>query len=130
MDTMKHLVEIRLPDSENFLKVKETLTRIGIASNKEMKLYQTCHILHKRGRYYLMHFKELFALDGKDTEYGEEDMARRNAIAKLLEEWGLIDIVDYSMVEEPSSELSKIRIISFKEKQNWKLIPKYSIGTR
>jgi hypothetical protein len=130
MDMTTQLVEIRLPDSQNFLKVKETLTRIGIASNKEKKLFQTCHILHKRGKYYLMHFKELFQLDGKPVEYGEDDIARRNSIANLLEEWGLIEIVDYSKVDHPVAELSKIRIISFKDKANWTLIPKYNIGVR
>jgi hypothetical protein len=122
------MVEVRLTDPNNFLKVKETLTRIGVASRKEKKLYQSCHILHKQGKYYIVHFKELFALDGKATDFSEEDKARRNTIANLLEEWGLIEIVDHAMVDEPKSPMNQVKVISFKEKHEWELTSKYSIG--
>lgn len=122
------LVEVKLHTSDDFLKIKETLTRIGVASRKDRKLYQSCHVLHKQGHYYIVHFKELFALDGKDTNYSDEDRGRRNTIASLLEEWGLVDIVNRTMVETLKAPMSQIKVISFKEKGDWELCSKYSIG--
>jgi hypothetical protein len=123
-------LEVKLKREEDFLKVKETLTRIGIASRKEKKLYQSCHILHKRGKYYIVHFKELFLLDGKQSDFTEEDRGRRNAIALLLEEWGLISVVDSDKYQEPRAKISSIRILSFKEKGEWELESKYTIGKK
>jgi len=124
-------VEIKLTDNDDFLKVKETLTRIGVASKKEQTLYQSCHILHKQGRYAIVHFKELFALDGKFADITENDLARRNAIAKLLSDWGLVVIVNMEQTETPTPIfLSQIKIISHKEKSDWDLVPKYSIGKK
>ena len=122
------MVEVVLSEPDDFLKVRETLTRIGVASRKEKKIYQSCHILHKQGRYYLVHFKELFALDGKDTNLSENDIARRNTIANLLSDWGLVNVVSKSNVE--SAPLSQIKVISFKEKNEWKLETKYNIGKK
>ena len=118
-------------EEDDFIKVRETLTRIGVASKKDKILYQSCHILHKQGRYYIVHFKELFALDGKPTDISENDLARRNAIAKLLEDWGLVEIVNKKQIETPEPIfLSQVKIISHKEKSEWELIPKYNIGKR
>ena len=126
-----NLVEVSLKDPDDFLKVKETLTRIGVASKKEKTLYQSCHILHKRGKYYIVHFKELFALDGKPTDISENDLARRNAIINLLEDWELINIVDSQQTETPEPiYLSQVKIISHKEKRDWQLVPKYNIGKK
>jgi hypothetical protein len=122
------LVEIELFEDDDFLKIKETLTRIGISSRKEKKLYQSCHILHKRGKYYIVHFKELFSLDGLETNITEEDIGRRNCIANLLEEWELCDLVDPKMTEEPIINIRQVKIISHKEKNEWELCPKYHIG--
>ena len=131
MSDISNLVEVALEEEDNFLKVRETLTRIGVASKKDKILYQSCHILHKRGKYYIVHFKELFALDGKPTDISENDLARRNAIAKLLEDWELVKIVDKKKVENPEPiYLSQIKIIPHKEKKEWELIPKYNIGNR
>lgn len=130
MNKTDSLIEIKLAKEEDFLKVKETLTRIGVASKKERMLYQSCHILHKQGRYYIVHFKELFKLDGKPANFDEKDIARRNTIANLLQEWGLILIVNPSVTTDPTSPLNQIKVISFKEKQEWKLVPKYSIGRK
>jgi hypothetical protein len=131
MITIKDLVEVLLEDKDDFLKVRETLTRIGISSKKEKILYQSCHILHKQGKYYIVHFKEMFALDGKPTDISENDLSRRNAIAKLLEEWELIKIVDPESIKTPPPIfLSQIKIISHKEKSDWQLIPKYNIGKK
>jgi hypothetical protein len=124
------LVEVELSNEEAFLKIKETLTRIGVASRKEKKLYQSCHILHKRGKYYLTHFKELFTLDGKDSSFSEEDAGRRNTIANLLEEWGLIRVIDPEKTQGNVAPLSQIKILPFKEKPEWELIAKYNIGVR
>ena len=124
------LVEVELSNEEAFLKIKETLTRIGVASRKEKKLYQSCHILHKRGKYYLTHFKELFTLDGKDSSFSEEDAGRRNTIANLLEEWGLIRVIDPEKTQGNVAPLSQIMILPFKEKPEWELIAKYNIGVR
>ena len=128
---IEDLLEVRLKQEDDFLKVKETLTRIGVASRKDKTLYQSCHILHKKGKYYIVHFKELFALDGKPTDISESDLARRNAIAKLLSDWGLVKIVNTRQIEEPSPIfLSQIKILSHKEKDDWELTPKYNIGKK
>lgn len=124
------LVEVKLDKEQDFLKIKETLTRIGVASRKENKLYQSCHILHKQGRYFVVHFKELFALDGKQTDFSEDDKGRRNTIAALLEEWGLLKLISPDKIKEPRSPLSQIKIISFKEKQDWDCVAKYTIGRK
>jgi hypothetical protein len=130
MNLVDRLVEVNLPNEESFLKVKETLTRIGIASKKEQKLYQSCHILHKQGKYYIVHFKELFMLDGKMNDFSEEDKARRNTIVALLEEWELIKTIDVGLIAEPKAPLSQIKILPHKEKGEWELIAKYSIGKK
>ena len=124
------MVEVTLRNDEDFLKVKETLTRIGVASRKNKALYQSCHILHKQQKYYIVHFKELFALDGKPTNFDPEAMGRRNTIANLLEEWGLVKINDPERTSEPVAPLSQTKIISFKDKDQWELIPKYNIGKK
>lgn len=121
-------VEITLKKPEDFLKVKETLSRIGIASKRDNTLVQSCHILHKRGRYFITHFKELFLLDGKPSDFDENDKARRNTICKLLDEWGLVVLVDPKKIEEPLATLSHIKIISFHDKSQWNLVAKYTIG--
>ena len=121
-------VEVNLHSDEDFLKVKETLTRMGISSRKEKKLYQSCHILHKRGRYAIMHFKELFILDGLESDISDDDIGRRNTIAKLLDEWELIEVIDEFEEDEPMLGVNKIKIISHKEKGEWEMIPKYHIG--
>lgn len=121
-------VEVLLKKEEDFLKVKETLTRIGISSKTEKKLYQSCHILHKRGRYAIMHFKEMFVLDGLDSDMSTDDLGRRNTIVKLLVEWGLIDAVDPKKYEQPQLSLARLKIIPHKEKKEWSLVPKYHIG--
>ena len=121
-------VEIKLEEEEDFLVIKETLTRIGVSSRKENKLFQSCHILHKRGRYAILHFKELFILDGLESNISESDVARRNLIVKLLEEWELCDIIQPTAVEEPLANMGQIKIISHKNKNEWELIPKYHIG--
>lgn len=127
---IEELLEIRLKTEDDFLKVKETLTRIGVASRKENILYQSCHILHKRGKYYIVHFKELFALDGKNTDFEDNDLARRNTITKLLQEWGLVEIVREGQAEQPTAPLSQIKIISYREKDEWQLMAKYNIGKK
>ncbi len=123
------MVEITLNSPDDFLKCRETLTRIGVASRNENKLYQSCHILHKQGKYYIVHFKELFLLDGKNSDFSENDMQRRNRITKLLSDWGLVTIVNEEMVEDASS-ISQIKILPHKEKAQWELVPKYSIGSK
>lgn len=130
MNLIDTLVEITLPNAETFLKVKETLTRIGIASRKDKKLYQSCHILHKQGRYYIVHFKELFMLDGKLNNFDDEDKGRRNTIVNLLEEWGLVSVVKPEMVEDPIAEIAQIKILAHSEKSEWELVAKYSIGKK
>ena len=129
MWTASDMVEVTLKQPDDFLKVRETLTRIGVASRSENKLYQSCHILHKQGKYYIVHFKELFLLDGKESNFSDNDMQRRNKITRLLSEWGLLTIVDDATVEE-SSSISQIKIIPHREKNDWELIPKYSIGSK
>ena len=121
------MLEVKLNEPDDFLKIRETLSRIGVASRKEKKLYQSCHILHKQGRYYIVHFKELFSLDGKQTDISENDIARRNTIASLLEEWGLVNILTS---KGESAPLSQIKIIPFKEKNEWMLETKYNIGKK
>ena len=126
IELLRELVEVRLKKPEDFLKIKETLTRIGISS-KDKKLFQSCHILHKKSKYYIVHFKELFKIDGKPCDISIEDIQRRNAIACLLEEWGLLEIVDKLKVED-KIHIRKMKIIPFREKREWELIPKYNIG--
>ena len=123
-----HGIEINLNSKEDFLKIKETLTRIGISSKKEKKLFQSCHILHKQGRYAIIHFKELFALDGKSTDFSEEDEGRRNTIATLLEEWNLVKIIEVEKAKNPRTPMNRIKIIFHKEKKDWILVSKYNIG--
>lgn len=129
-DIVNNLVEVTLPSADNFLKVKETLTRIGISSKTEKKLYQSCHILHKRGKYYIVHFKELFMLDGLANDFSDSDKGRRNTIANLLEQWGLVKIVNQSVTKDPVCPISHFKILPFSEKKEWELIPKYRIGVR
>ena len=121
------MLEVTIKQPDDFLKVRETLSRIGVASRKERTLYQSCHILHKQGRYFIVHFKELFALDGKNTNLSENDIARRNTIANLLKDWGLVDII--STLGE-AAPLSQIKVLSFKEKDEWTLETKYNIGSK
>ena len=130
MVDLSKFVEVKLNEQDDFLKVRETLTRIGVSSRKEKVLYQSCHILHKQGKYYIVHFKELFALDGKPSNISENDIQRRNAIANLLEEWGLVKILNYKLIEDNIAPLHQIKIISFKEKDEWDLIAKYNIGKK
>ena len=125
--TPEHMLEIGLKEPDDFLKVRETLSRIGVASRKERKLYQSCHILHKQGRYFIVHFKELFALDGKNTNLTENDISRRNTIAKLLLDWGLVNII--SEIGE-AAPLSQIKVLSYAEKNDWVLETKYNIGKK
>jgi len=125
--TQEQMLEVGLKEPDDFLKVRETLSRIGVASRKERKLYQSCHILHKQGRYYIVHFKELFALDGKKTNLSQNDIARRNTITNLLRDWGLIDILDEVKEVAP---LSQIKVLSFDEKSDWILETKYNIGKK
>ena len=127
---IQEMIEVKLNEPDDFLKVRETLTRIGIASRKEKTLFQSCHILHKQGKYYIVHFKELFALDGKTTNFTENDQARRNSIANLLAEWELIGLVESNKSSEPTVPLSQLKILSFKEKDEWDLTPKYNIGNK
>lgn len=125
----QYMLEVTLPEPDNFLKVKETLTRIGVASKKDKTLYQSCHILHKQGKYFIVHFKELFALDGKEANITLNDIGRRNTIAKLLEDWDLLKIVSADLQEEQAT-LSQIKIVSFNEKKEWNLVAKYNIGKK
>ena len=124
----EQMLEVVLKEPDDFLKVRETLSRIGVASRKDKTLFQSCHILHKQGKYYIVHFKELFALDGKDTNLSENDIARRNTITNLLSDWGLLDVVGTTSVE--AAPLSQIKVISFKDKGDWKLETKYNIGKK
>ena len=128
--SVESMVEVKLRSSEDFLKIRETLTRIGVASRRDKVLFQSCHILHKQGRYYIVHFKELFALDGKPTNFSEEDMARRNTIVNLLAEWELIQVVNEDRTKNPIAPLNQIKIIAHKEKHEWKLEAKYNIGKK
>ena len=130
MSIIDSLVEVRLVSEDDFLKIRETLTRIGVASRKDRKLYQSCHILHKQGRYYIVHFKELFMLDGKPSNFSEEDKGRRNTIANLVAEWGLVQLIDPSKTREPVALLSQIKVLPYKEKDDWELLSKYNIGRK
>ena len=131
MISINSLIEVTLNEQDDFLKVRETLTRIGVASKKDNILYQSCHILHKQGKYYIVHFKELFALDGKPTDISENDLSRRNAIAKLLDDWELVTVINLEQLENPPPIfISQIKIISHKEKHDWDLVPKYNIGKK
>ena len=126
---ISNMLEISFKQNDDFLKIRETLTRIGVASRKDRTLYQSCHILHKRGKYYIVHFKELFALDGKESTISENDLARRNAIARLLEEWELLSIIDSAQTSAPLAPMSQIKVLPHKEKSEWNLIAKYNIGS-
>lgn len=130
MININDLIEVTLPEPDNFLKVKETLSRIGIASKKDRTLYQSCHILHKQGKYYVVHFKQMFLLDGKKSDFSEDDRARLNTIANLLDEWDLIRIVNENKTLDPVAPLSQIKILSYKEKDEWNLVAKYTIGKK
>ena len=127
--TKDDMVEVSLKEPDDFLKVRETLTRIGVASRKDKKLFQSCHILHKQGRYFIVHFKELFALDGKQANFSDNDVERRNTIAQLLADWGLIAILNKDVAEK-KAPLSQIKVLSFKEKNEWDLQAKYNIGKK
>ena len=127
---INNLVEIRLRNEDDFLKVRETLTRIGVASKKQKTLYQSCHILHKQGRYFITHFKELFALDGKPSNMSESDIARRNTITNLLKEWELVDILKSEQTENPIAPISQIKVLPYKDKNDWELVAKYNIGKK
>ena len=129
MILLDSFVEVKLTNEDDFLKVRETLTRIGVASKKDQKLFQSCHILHKQGRYFIVHFKELFALDGKEANIFINDIERRNTITKLLQDWGLLEMVNPAMAVAQAS-LSQIKVVSFKEKLEWELVAKYSLGIK
>jgi hypothetical protein len=130
MIRLEDLVEVLLDEKDNFLKIRETLTRIGVSSKKDKTLFQSCHILHKQGKYYIVHFKQLFALDGKPTDIIDNDIARTNTIANLLDDWELLRIADPEQTEYLTVPLSQIKIITHKEKHEWNLVPKYQIGKR
>ena len=125
-----NMIEVKLNEGDDFLKVRETLTRIGVASRKDKTLYQSCHILHKQGRYFIVHFKELFALDGKPSNFSESDISRRNTIANLLAEWGLLKLVTPDLSKQPVAPISQIKVLPFKEKDQWNLTAKYNIGKK
>lgn len=129
-DLLESLVEVKIAEEEDFLKIKETLTRIGVASRKEKKLFQSCHIFHKQGRYYIVHFKEMFAIDGKPSNFSEEDKGRRNRIVELLQDWNLLKIVEPEMTKTPIASMSQIKIINHKEKSEWTLETKYNMGRK
>ena len=129
-DVLNSMVEVTLSERDDFLKIRETLTRIGIASKNSQTLTQTCHILHKKGKYYIPHFKEMFMLDGKGSNFSDEDQARRNTIVNLLEEWKLITVVEPESVQGNVADLSSIKIIPFAEKSNWNLVSKYTVGVK
>jgi len=130
MVSLDSLVEVRIAEEEDFLKIKETLTRIGVASRKDKKLYQSCHIFHKQGKYYIVHFKEMFAIDGKPSNFSEEDKGRRNKIVELLQDWGLLKIVDSDTVKAPTVLMSQIKVLNHKEKNEWTLETKYNMGRK
>lgn len=127
---LESMIEVNLKNDDDFLKIRETLTRIGVASHKNKTIYQSCHILHKQGRYYIVHFKELFALDGKPSNFGEDDISRRNTIVNLLAEWGLVTPVNASKSKDPVAPLNQIKVLPFKEKNDWNLEAKYNIGKK
>jgi hypothetical protein len=129
-ELVNSLIEVKIGEEQDFLKIKETLTRIGIASRKEKKLYQSCHILHKQGKYYIVHFKEMFVLDGKPSDFSDEDKGRRNKIVQLLQDWGLLKIVEPEKTQLPQATMNQIKIISHKEKNDWNLEAKYNMGRK
>jgi hypothetical protein len=129
-DVIDTLLEVKLGEEDDFLKVRETLSRIGVASRKDKTLYQSCHILHKQGKFYIVHFKEMFALDGKPTNFSDEDKGRRNTIAKLLEDWALVKIVESDKFSDPKAAMNQIKILPYKEKDEWTLVTKYAIGKK
>jgi hypothetical protein len=129
-DLLGSLIEVKIAEEEDFLKIKETLTRIGVASRKEKKLYQSCHIFHKQGKYYIVHFKEMFAIDGKPSNFSEEDKGRRNKIVELMEDWGLLKVVEPELIKAPVASMSQIKIINHKEKNDWTLETKYNMGRK
>jgi len=129
-DILETLVEVRIGEEEDFLKIKETLTRIGVASRKEKKLFQSCHIFHKQGRYYIVNFKEMFAIDGKPSNFSDEDKGRRNKIVELLQDWGLLKVIEEDKIKEPLASMSQIKIINHKEKSEWTLEAKYNMGRK
>ncbi len=124
------LIEVKIAEEEDFLKIKETLTRIGVASRREKKIYQSCHIFHKQGKYYIVHFKEMFIIDGKPSNFSEEDKGRLNKIIHLLQEWGLLKVVEPDRINEPLASMSQIKIINHKEKNEWTLETKYNMGRK
>lgn len=128
--SIENLIEVTLDNKDDFLKIRETLTRIGVAAKKENVLYQSCHILHKQGKYYIVHFKELFALDGKPSSLTDNDIERRNTIVNLLEEWGLVRVVNPDSIKDKKAPLSQIKIIAHKDKNEWQLVAKYNIGKK
>lgn len=127
---INNLIEVKIGEEEDFLKIKETLTRIGVASRKENKLYQSCHIFHKQGKYYIVHFKEMFIIDGKPSNFSDEDKGRRNKIIELLQDWGLLKVVEPEKITNPLASISQIKIISHKEKSDWILEAKYNMGRK
>jgi hypothetical protein len=129
-EILETLIEVKIGEEEDFLKIKETLTRIGIASRKEKKLYQSCHIFHKQGKYYIVHFKEMFAIDGKPSNFSDEDKARRNKIIELLQDWDLLKVIDNDRIRNPIASMNQIKIISHKEKIEWALETKYNMGRK
>ena len=129
-DLLETLIEVRIAEEEDFLKIKETLTRIGVASRKEKKLYQSCHIFHKQGKYYIVHFKEMFAIDGKPSNFSDEDKGRRNKIIELLQDWQLLKVVESEKIKDPLASMSQIKIINHKEKNDWTLEAKYNMGRK
>ena len=129
-DLLGDLIEVKIAEEEDFLKIKETLTRIGVASRKEKKLFQSCHIFHKQGRYYIVHFKEMFAIDGKPSNFSEEDKGRRNKIIELIQDWGLLKVVEVDSIKDPLASMSQIKIINHKEKNEWTLEAKYNMGRK
>lgn len=130
MNVLDELIEVKINEEEDFLKIKETLTRIGVASRKEKKLYQSCHIFHKQGKYYIVHFKEMFIVDGKPSNFTEEDKGRRNKIIELLQDWDLLKVITPEKITQPLASISQIKIISHKEKHDWTLEAKYNIGRK
>ena len=129
-ELLDKLIEVKIAEEEDILKIKETLTRIGVASRKEKKLYQSCHIFHKQGKYYIVHFKEMFAIDGKPSNFSDEDKGRRNKIAELLQDWGLLKVVESESITDPLASMSQIKIINHKEKDDWTLEAKYNMGRK
>ena len=130
MISLESLVEVKIAEEEDFLKIKETLTRIGVASRKDKKLYQSCHIFHKQGQYFIVHFKEMFAIDGKPSNFSDEDKGRRNKIIELLQDWGLIKVVEQEKIKEPTVLMSQIKVLNHKEKGEWTLEAKYNMGRK